>query len=133
MPASPALEAAASPVRVLVADDNRDAADTLKRVLALFGHDVRVAYDGAAALKLGNEFKPRVAVLDLAMPGTSGYDVARAIRREHGREITLVALTGLGQDADRKRAMESGFDHHLVKPVDPHALNQLLAKVAAKP
>jgi CheY-like chemotaxis protein len=89
--------AQSSPVRVLVADDNRDAADSLQRVLALYGHEVRVAYDGASALRIGAEFGPRVAVLDIAM-----------------------------------RAMESGFDFHLVKPVDPNALNQLLADVAAK-
>jgi PAS domain S-box-containing protein len=116
-------------VRVLVADDNRDAADSLQRVLALYGHDVRVAYDGASALRIGEEFRPRVAVLDIAMPGTDGYDVARAIRGQQGGEVTLVALTGWGQEADRRRAMESGFDYHLVKPVDPNALNELLAKV----
>jgi CheY-like chemotaxis protein len=121
-----------APVRVLVADDNRDAADSLKRVLALHGHDVRVAYDGATALRIGQEFRPRVAVLDIAMPGSDGYEVARAIRKQQGREITLVALTGWGQDADRKQAMESGFDYHLVKPIDPEALNRLLADVAAK-
>jgi two-component system CheB/CheR fusion protein len=119
-------------VRVLVADDNRDAADSLQRVLELFGHEVRVAYDGASALKIGDEFRPRVAVLDIAMPGTSGYDVARAMRRQQGGELTLVALTGWGQEADRQRAIESGFDYHLVKPVDPDALNQLLAEVAPK-
>jgi CheY-like chemotaxis protein len=119
-----------APVRVLVADDNRDSADSLQRVLVLYGHEVRVAYDGASALRIGAEFRPRVAVLDIAMPGTDGYDVARAIRRQHGREVTLVALTGWGQEADRRRAMESGFDHHLVKPVDPGALNQLLAQLA---
>ena len=117
-----------NPVRVLVADDNRDAADSLQRVLALYGHEVRVAYDGASALRIGEEFRPRVAVLDIAMPG-NGYDVARAIRRQQGRDVTLVALTGWGQEADRKRAMESGFDYHLVKPVDPNALNELLAEV----
>jgi two-component system CheB/CheR fusion protein len=120
-----------APVRVLVADDNRDSADSLQRVLALYGHDVRVAYDGASALRIGAEFRPRVAVLDLAMPGTDGYDVARAIRRQHGREVMLVALTGWGQDADRRRARESGFDHHLVKPVDPNELNQLLAQLGS--
>jgi CheY-like chemotaxis protein len=119
-------------VRVLVADDNRDAADSLQRVLALYGHDVRVAYDGASALRIGQEFRPRVAVLDIAMPGSNGYEVARAIRTQQGRDVMLVALTGWGQDADRKRAMESGFDYHLVKPVDPGALNQLLADVATK-
>jgi PAS domain S-box-containing protein len=119
-------------VRVLVADDNRDAADSLQRVLALYGHEVRVAYDGASAVKIGEEFRPRVAVLDIAMPGTDGYDVARAIRRQQGGKVTLVALSGWGQETDRRRAMESGFDYHLVKPVDPNALNQLLAEVASK-
>jgi CheY-like chemotaxis protein len=122
----------AAPVRVLVADDNRDAADSLQRVLALYGHEVRVAYDGASALRIGREFRPRVAVLDIAMPGSNGYEVARAIRTQQGRDVMLVALTGWGQEADRKRAMESGFDYHLVKPVDPNALNQLLADVATK-
>jgi PAS domain S-box-containing protein len=124
--------AAAAPVRVLVADDNRDAADSLQRVLALYVHEVRVAYDGASALRISAEFRPRVAVLDITMPGSNGYDVAQAIRRQQGREVTLVALTGWGQDADRRRAMESGFDHHLVKPVDPNALNALLAEVGEK-
>jgi len=119
---------AARPVRVLVADDNRDTADSLQRVLALYGHEVRVAYDGASALRIGREFRPRVAVLDIAMPG-NGYDVARAIRRQQGRDVTLVALTGWGQEADRKRALESGFDYHLVKPLDPGELNRLLAEL----
>ena len=118
------------PVRVLVADDNRDAADSLQRVLALFGHEVRVAYDGASALRIGAQFRPRVAVLDIAMPGNDGYEVARAIRRQQGEGVTLVALTGWGQETDRKRAMQAGFDHHLVKPVDPNTLNQLLADVS---
>jgi CheY-like chemotaxis protein len=131
--AKPAARAVAGvPVRVLVADDNRDAADSLQRVLELFGHQVRVAYDGASALRIGREFRPRVAVLDIAMPGTSGYEVARAIRGQQGRTVTLVALTGWGQETDRLRAMESGFDYHLVKPVDPNALNQLLAELVAK-
>jgi len=125
----PSYAVAALPVRILVADDNRDAADSLQRVLSLYGHEVRVAYDGAAALRIGQEFRPRVAVLDIAMPGSSGYEVARAIRKQQGREIKLVALTGWGQDADRRRAMESGFDYHLVKPVDPNALNELLGKL----
>ncbi len=119
------------PLRVLVADDNRDAADSLQRILALYGHEVRVAYDGGAAVRLGEEFRPRVAILDIGMPGTNGYEVARALRHRSGAQLTLVALTGWGQEADRRRASEAGFDHHLTKPVDPNALNDLLAKVSA--
>jgi PAS domain S-box-containing protein len=120
-------------LRVLVADDNRDAADSLQRILALYGHEVRVAYDGGAAVRLGEEFRPRVAILDIGMPGTNGYDVARALRLRSGPRLTLVALTGWGQEADRRRATEAGFDHHLTKPVDPGTLHELLARVAAQP
>ena len=119
------------PFRILVADDNRDAADSLQRILEVYGHDVRVAYDGAAALQLGESFEPRVAVLDIGMPGRNGYDVARAMRGRRGRGLTLVALTGWGQEADRRRALEAGFDYHLTKPIDPDALNDLLAELAA--
>ena len=93
------------------------------------GHEVRVAYDGESALNVGSEFRPRVAILDIAMPGTDGYDVARALRRRQGGDVTLVALTGWGQDADRRRASDAGFDHHLIKPVDPNELNALLGQV----
>jgi two-component system CheB/CheR fusion protein len=117
------------PLRILVADDNRDTADSLQRVLALYGHEVQVAYDGAAAVSIGEQFRPRVAILDIAMPGTNGYDVARVLRTRHGGEVTLVALTGWGQDADRRRALEAGFDHHLIKPVDPNELNSLLGRL----
>ncbi|HEY5897251.1 MAG TPA: response regulator [Burkholderiales bacterium] len=119
-------------LRVLVADDNRDAADSLQRVLALYGHEVRVAYDGDTAVLLGDQFRPRVAILDIGMPGTNGYDVARLLRLRHGDDLTLVALTGWGQDADRRRASDAGFDHHLTKPVDPLTLNSLLADVARR-
>jgi len=124
--------APARPLRVLVADDNRDAADSLQRLLALSGHEVRVAYDGASAVSVGSEFRPRVAILDIGMPGTNGYEVARALRSRHGEDVTLVALTGWGQETDRRRASDAGFDHHLIKPVDPHTLNALLADVAKK-
>jgi PAS domain S-box-containing protein len=125
-------ESVAPPLRILVADDNRDAADSLQRVLALYGHEVRVVYDGSSAVNVGTEFRPRVAILDIGMPGTNGYDVARALRTRHGDAVTLVALTGWGQEADRRRSAEAGFDHHLVKPVDPNELNSLLARLAPK-
>ena len=129
---APYAERAAPTLRVLVADDNRDAADSMQRILALFGHEVRVAYDGDAALELGERFRPRVALLDIGMPGTNGYDVARVLRRRQGDGVTLVAITGWGQDADRRRSSEAGFDHHLTKPVDPRTLNELLAEVASR-
>jgi CheY-like chemotaxis protein len=122
--------AAASGVRVLVADDNRDAADSLQRILSLYGHEVQVAYDGLAAMKLAADFRPRVAVLDIGMPGANGFQVARALR-EQNKGTRLIALTGWGQEGDRRRAMEAGFDYHLTKPVDPGALNDLLVDAAS--
>jgi CheY-like chemotaxis protein len=120
----------AAGVKVLVADDNRDAADSLQRILALYGYEVQVAYDGAAAIVLDGAFRPRVAVLDIGMPGANGFEVARSIRESRGGGVTLIALTGWGQEGDRRRAMEAGFDFHLTKPVDPGALNDLLVEVA---
>ena len=114
--------------RVLVVDDNRDAADSLGMVLSLLGADVRVALDGPAALEAYDAHAPAVVLLDIGMPGMDGYDVARGIRaRDPARRTALVALTGWGQDEDRRRAREAGFDHHLVKPADMGSLQQLLA------
>ncbi|HYH66202.1 MAG TPA: response regulator [Urbifossiella sp.] len=111
-----------------MADDNRDAADSLAMLLRLAGHEVRTAHDGLAAVAVAAETRPDVAVLDIGMPGLTGYDAARRIRAEPwGRGVLLVALTGWGQDGDRQRAAEAGFDHHLTKPVDPEALTRLLA------
>jgi two-component system CheB/CheR fusion protein len=131
VPARAPLRQQAAAFRILVADDNRDAADSLQRILEVYGHDVRVAYDGAAALQLGESFRPRVAVLDIGMPGRNGYDVARAMRTQQEAPLTLVALTGWGQEADRRRALDAGFDYHLTKPVDPEALNELLAELGS--
>jgi PAS domain S-box-containing protein len=115
-------------LRVLVADDNRDAADSLERILGFYGYDVKVAYDGSAALETADAFAPHFAILDIGMPGANGYEVARAMRERHGRRVTLVALTGWGQEADRRRALEAGFDYHLTKPVDPQQINDLLIR-----
>jgi CheY-like chemotaxis protein/two-component sensor histidine kinase len=115
--------------RVLVVDDNRDAADSLTMLLRSKGHDVRVAYDGPAALAAAGAFGPDLVLLDLGMPGMDGYEVARRLRGMPafaGRVIA--ALTGWGQEADRRRTREAGFDHHLVKPVDPAELETLLAR-----
>jgi len=119
--------------RVLVADDNRDAAASLSTMLDIMGYETRTACDGAEAIKAADEFRPEVALLDIGMPKTNGYDVARQIRtREWGKDIVLMAVTGWGQIEDRQRTFEAGFDHHLVKPVDPDLLANLLANLTAK-
>jgi CheY-like chemotaxis protein len=111
----------------LVADDNEDAADTLAMLLQLDGHEVRVAHDGRQALALAEAFRPHVALLDIGMPDLTGYAVAEALRREPwGSRIRLIALTGWGQESDRRRARAAGFDDHVTKPVDPGALEKLL-------
>jgi CheY-like chemotaxis protein len=113
--------------RVLVVDDNRDAADGLMLLLRLAGQDARVAYDGTSALTETNQFRPDVIFLDIGMPGMDGYEVARRLRQDPESEgVFLVALTGWGQDADRQRSLDAGFDHHLVKPVNRKTLNDVL-------
>jgi DNA-binding response OmpR family regulator len=112
---------------VLIADDNRDAADSLGMLLGLAGHEVRIAHSGQTALSLAQVFRPDTALLDIGMPDLSGYEVARQLRREPwGAGIRLIALTGWGQTDDRRRAHEAGFDHHLTKPIDPDALAALI-------
>ena len=114
--------------RILIADDNTDAAESLSMLLELAGHEVRVAALGRDALALVQTFRPDIALLDIGMPDLSGYEVARELRREPGAtRIQLIALTGWGQEDDRRRALEAGFDHHLVKPVDPDQLEALIA------
>jgi CheY-like chemotaxis protein len=127
--ASDAAAAPGSPSRrVLVVDDNRDAADSLTLSLQLLGHVVRTAYDAAGALALGAEFHPEVVLLDIGMPGTNGYEAAARMRaQDWGAGATLVALTGFGQAEDRERARAAGFDRHLVKPAEMGALQDLLA------
>jgi two-component system CheB/CheR fusion protein len=114
--------------RVLVADDNEDAAESLAMLLRLRGHEVRTAHDGVEALAAAEAFRPEAAVIDVGMPGLSGLEVAERIRREPwGRGMLLVALTGWGQAEDRRRTDAAGFDHHLVKPAEPAELDHLLA------
>jgi CheY-like chemotaxis protein len=118
----------ASPRRILVVDDNTDAADSLTLLLRVLGHVVRTAYDGPTALDLVRAQPPDVVLLDIGLPGTSGLEVARRMRQDLGlTDALLVALTGYGQDEDRRRSEEAGFNAHLVKPVDLDALHDLLA------
>ena len=119
---------------ILVVDDSQDGADSLAFLLKAGGHDVLVAYDGRTALSLAQERAPDVVLLDIGMPEMSGYDVARAIRREAwGRNMRLIALTGWGQAEHRRRSLEVGFDDHLVKPVELEMLEKLLQKGMAAP
>jgi PAS domain S-box-containing protein len=116
--------------RVLIVDDNIDAATSLALLIQLMNHEVETAHDGLEALAKAAEFRPDLILLDLGMPKLNGYDTCRRLREEPwGRNIVIVALTGWGQDEDRRRSQAAGFDHHLVKPVDPAILRQLLASL----
>ncbi len=118
----------AAPRRVLVVDDNVDVADSLAILLRLRGHEVDTAYDGPAALKRAGAFHPEVVLLDIGLPGLDGYQVAsRLRRRRRTASALLVALTGYGQEEDQSRALAAGFDRHLIKPVDPRVIYELLA------
>ncbi len=130
-PVATAAPLAREGLRVLLADDNVDAADTMSAVLEMSGHAVRTVYSGQEALDLAAAFAPDVMLLDIGMPGMSGYELAQRLRAD-GRyaNTILVALTGWGSESDRVQAMQAGFDHHLTKPVDHHALEPLLRRAA---
>jgi signal transduction histidine kinase len=117
--------------RVLVVDDNADAADSLALLLRVGGHEVRLAYSGPDAVAAAGAFRPHVILLDIGLPGMDGYEVARRLRAGPAAGAVLAALTGYGQDEDRRRAAAAGFDHHFVKPVPPEAIQDLLAGVPA--
>jgi signal transduction histidine kinase/DNA-binding response OmpR family regulator len=120
--------------RVLVVDDNHDAAESLGLVLSMAGHEVRICYDGLTALAAAEAFQPEVVLLDIGLPGMDGYEVGRRLRaRADLKGTLLVALTGYGQDEDLRRSRAAGFDHHLVKPADPDALAGLFSRLQAVP
>lgn len=120
--------------RILVVDDNRDAASSLAMLLKMMGNDTHMAHDGAEAVKQAVEYKPDVMLLDIGLPKMNGYEACRAIREQPwGKQITIVALTGWGQEEDRRKSTEAGFDDHLVKPVSPAALIKLLADSQPSP
>jgi CheY-like chemotaxis protein len=112
----------------LVADDNRDAAESMSMVLRLMGNDVRTVHDGVQAVEEASAFRPDVILLDIGMPRMNGYDAARRIREQGwGKNMVLVALTGWGQEDDKRLASEAGFDQHFTKPVNPADLEQLIS------
>jgi PAS domain S-box-containing protein len=132
-PAEPAVPERATSRRILVVDDNEDSAKSLTTLLAMNGNPTRVAFDGAAALIAAEEFRPEVVLLDIGMPKMNGFDAARRIReRPWGRDVLLIALTGWGQDSDRRRSRSAGFDAHLVKPVDHAELMKVLTSLSTK-
>lgn len=127
---SAATTAPANGRRILIADDNVDAVESLALMLNMMGNETRTAPDGLAALQVGESFAPEIALLDIGMPKLNGYDAARRIRAlPWGSRLVLVALTGRSQDEDRRRSHEAGFDFHLVKPIEPAELEKLLAIV----
>jgi signal transduction histidine kinase len=134
-PAAPEGDASAAPPeapirprRVLVADDNVDAGESLAMLLRLDGHEVQLASNGPQAVELFERMKPEIAILDIGMPGLNGYEVATRIRQKACDAVMLIAVTGWGQEADKARAAASGFDHHFTKPVEPAVLSALVGK-----
>jgi CheY-like chemotaxis protein/two-component sensor histidine kinase len=117
--------------RILIADDNQDAAETLSMLLQMDGHDVKVVHDGRAAVSAFRAFKPEIALLDIGMPELNGYEVARLVRQdEFGRAVTLIAVTGWGQERDKERAQAAGFNHHFTKPLEPGRINEILRSLS---
>lgn len=118
--------------KILIVDDNRDAASSLAMLLELSGNKTESAFDGLSAIETAARFQPDVILLDIGLPGINGYEVARRMRAEPwGKKLKLVAVTGWGQAEDRERSREAGFDAHLVKPIDHAALMKLLADTSA--
>ena len=116
--------------RILVVDDNEDSAASLAMLLQITGHETYMAHDGTAALEAIRKHRPEVVLLDIGLPGMDGYEVCRQARKQPwGKELVLIALTGWGQEDDRRRSREAGFDDHLVKPVDYAALMTLLGSL----
>ena len=127
----PAISVPSVKRRILVVDDNTDAAESLATLLSINGHETRLAHDGLQAVEEARAFKPDVVFLDIGMPTLDGHETARRIRQEPwGKEMVLVALTGWGQTEDRRRSQEAGFNHHLVKPADPTVVAKLIASLS---
>ena len=113
--------------RLMVVDDNKDAAESMSMLFELWGHEVICAYDGRSALDTAARYRPDAVFLDIGLPGMDGYEIAERLRElPESASTVLVAITGYGQDEDRRRSREAGIDHHLVKPVAPETLHKLL-------
>lgn len=113
--------------RLLVVDDNKDAAESMSMLLQMWGHDVVFAYDGPSALETAQRWQPEAVFLDIGLPGMDGYEVAARLRAlPQAKDAVLIAITGYGQEDDLQRSRRAGIDHHLVKPVAPDALRSLI-------
>ncbi len=125
---------APSKYRILVVDDNKDAAISLAMMLKIMGHDTRTAHDGIEAVEAAQAFLPDVVMLDIGLPKLNGYDVCRRIRgKAWGKDMILIAVTGWSQDEDKRQSKEAGFNFHMLKPVDPQAVVKLLAGLLLTP
>ncbi|MFV8756622.1 response regulator [Nannocystaceae bacterium ST9] len=121
------MSAAPQPTRrILVVEDNHDAADCLTLLLEMEGHEVQTAYDGLRAVEIAGSFTPDAVILDIGLPKLNGYDAARRIRQQLGDAVVLIAMSGWEPTADRDRPTEPSFDHHMVKPIELDALTKLL-------
>jgi CheY-like chemotaxis protein len=132
-PSAPPVAGPRGGLRILVADDNVDSAKSLAILLEIMGNEVHTAYDGCEAVDIATTFHPDLALLDIGMPRLNGYEACRRIREQPwGKTTVMVALTGWGQIEDVRRSEQAGFDHHLVKPVEPGVLEKLLDSLQSR-
>ncbi len=124
--AGPDLVAASSRTRILIVDDNKDLASSLARLLRHLGHEVEVVHDGRKGIELARSYRPQVVLLDIGLPNVDGYQVARTLRDEGFRDTIIIAISGYGQEEDRKKSREAGMNHHLTKPVDVKTITNLI-------
>ncbi len=133
VPAPRQTEPKSNSLRVLVVDDNVDAASTLAMLLKASGHEVRKAHDGPPALEIALDYRPQVVLLDIGLPSMNGFEVAKRLREQPElSSVVLIAMTGYGQDSDREQSRDAGFDHHLVKPADFSQVREILSAIKAK-
>jgi CheY-like chemotaxis protein len=118
----------AATTRILIVDDNKDLATSLARLLELLGHEVEVVFDGLKGIEAARTYRPRVLLLDIGLPNVDGYQVARTLRQEGFNDILIIALSGYGQEEDRRRSREAGMNHHVTKPVDVKTIAELIAQ-----
>ena len=115
--------------KILLVEDNEDAREMLQMLLTLSGHEVYGAYDGPSGIEMAQTIDPDIVVIDLGLPGVDGYEVARQLRASRRKDVGLIALSGYGQAEDRRKALEAGFDTHIVKPADPSHLSTVIASL----